>query len=98
MIRRMLPSLIVGAIVIGLAFALLHSLARHDSMAALAMARQGRPGLALLFGLLLLMRLIAIVLIPPLVAAELGAALLDTIVQRRQRADRRRRDGHERLC
>ena len=75
--------LAVTVLVLAAHFLLGHFLAQSDFMASLAAARHGHYGSSLAFALLLGVRLIAIVLVPPLWVAGVGLLIYERVARRR---------------
>jgi hypothetical protein len=75
---------ILSAVVLGLELVLGRVLAESDFMSVLAAARHGHVGTSLAFALLLGLRLIAIVMVPPLAVAGVGLVAYERVVARRR--------------
>jgi hypothetical protein len=75
---------IVCALILVLHAALGRMLAESDFTAALAMARHGQMGTSLGFGLLLAVRLVAIVMVPALAVAGVGLMIYEWALSRRR--------------
>jgi hypothetical protein len=74
---------LVAVTVMMLHFVLGYVLAGSDFMVALAAARHGQVGSSLLFALLLMVRLVGFVMVPPLFVAGLCLVVYDHLAQRR---------------
>jgi hypothetical protein len=75
---------LVAAIVLLLQLVLGRFVSGSDFMVALAAARHGQVGSSLLFALLLMVRLVAIVMVPPLLVAGVGLVVYDHVARRRR--------------
>jgi hypothetical protein len=73
---------IIAVVLVLLHLVLAAVMARADFMAALAGARHGHVATALGFALLLAVRFVTLVIVPPLVVAGLGVRLVGRLARR----------------
>ena len=76
----------VAAAIVIAHVALMHALGGIDFMRALAEARRGHAGVAFAVGMLLVVRLIAIVVVPASLIAGVGSAIAERISARSSRS------------